>query len=92
MSYAIVINTTGVIVSTRAYGKKFYATKPAAKAGATRLIRKGKLASGTFTIYDANDIPAHTRMVTNVMTGKVVVEDVNTPYGCSVGDEAYWCN
>ena len=30
--------------------------------------------------------------VTNIMTGKRVKEDVATPYGCSVGDEAYWCN
>jgi gas vesicle protein len=30
--------------------------------------------------------------VTNVMSGKRVKEDVATPYGCSVGDEAYWCN
>lgn len=30
--------------------------------------------------------------VTNVMSGKRVKEPVDTPYGCSVGDEAYWCN
>ena len=29
--------------------------------------------------------------VTNVMSGKKVREAVDTPYGCSVGDEAYWC-
>ncbi len=92
MSYAIVLNETGVIVNTRAYGKQYYATEPAAKAGATRLIKKGKLMSGTFTIYETSKIPARTHLVTNVMTGTVVEEDVNTPYGCSVSDESYWCN
>lgn len=31
-------------------------------------------------------------MVKNVMSGALVREAVDTPYGCSVGDEAYWCN
>ena len=30
--------------------------------------------------------------VKNVMSGKLVKEDIATPYGCSVSDEAYWCN
>jgi hypothetical protein len=30
--------------------------------------------------------------VKNVMSGALVQEAVDTPYGCSVGDEAYWCN
>lgn len=30
--------------------------------------------------------------VTNVMTGAKVKEDIATRYGCSVADEAYWCN
>jgi len=30
--------------------------------------------------------------VRSAMNGALVKEDVATPYGCSVGDEAYWCN
>jgi hypothetical protein len=90
MSYVIVMNATNVIVSTRAYGKDRYATEPAAKAGATRLIKKGKLTSGTFTICEHSKMPSVTRTVTNLMTGKEVEEDVNLPYFCSVASEAYW--
>jgi len=92
MSYAIVLNETGVTVKTRAYGKEMYATERAAKAGATRLIKKGKLMSGMFTIYEANSIPERTHMVRNLMTGKMVEESVNTPYTCSVASESFWSN
>lgn len=90
MSYVIVMNATNLIVSTRGYGKDRYATETAAKAGATRLIKKGKLVSGTFTIYEHSKMPRVTHMVTNLMTGKEVEEDVNLPYSCSVASEAYW--
>jgi len=92
MSYVIVLNATNVIVNTRAYGKDRYATEPAAKAGATRLIKKGKLVSGAFTIYEYSQMPKLTRTVTNLMTGTLVEEDVNLPYSCSVASEAYWSN
>lgn len=35
--------------------------------------------------------PPTTHLVRNIMTGVMVEESVDTPYGCSVGDEAYWC-
>lgn len=92
MSYVIVMNETNKIVSTRAYGKDRYATETAAKAGATRLVKKGKLVRGEFTVYDINDMPRKTHMVTNLMTGAQVEEDVNTPYSCSVASESYWSN
>jgi hypothetical protein len=92
VSYVIVINETNMIVNTRAYGKDRYATEPAAKAGATRLIKKGKLMSGTFTIYEYSKMPKRTHMVANLMTGTLVEEDVNLPYSCSVASEAYWSN
>lgn len=33
-----------------------------------------------------------TRPVVNLMTGKVVEENINTPYSCSVASESYWCS
>lgn len=30
--------------------------------------------------------------VTSAMNGAVVMESIDTPYGCSVGDEAYWAS
>jgi hypothetical protein len=92
MSYVIVIDATNLIVNTRAYGKDRYATLPAAKAGATRLIKKGMLSSGTYTIYEYSKMPKRTVMVTNLMTGTEVEEDVNLPYCCSVASESYWSN
>lgn len=32
------------------------------------------------------------QVVCNAMTGRWMTEAKGTPYGCSVGDEAYWCN
>ena len=92
MSYVIVDNASNIIIKTRAFGKDRYATEAAAKAGATRLIRKGKLSSGTFTIYEISQMPKRTHTVANLMTGTLVEEDVNTPYACSVASEAYWCS
>jgi len=41
-----------------------------------------------------NDVPtiieAHEHVVTNLMTGKQVVEDRDTPRCCSVSSEVYW--
>jgi len=33
-----------------------------------------------------------TRRVTNLMTGAIVEENINTPYSCSVSSESYWSN
>lgn len=92
MSYVIVDNESNRIISTRAYGKDRYATERAAKAGATRLIKKGQLEIGTFTVYDIMEMPQRTRTVRNLMTGAMVEEDVNLPYSCSVASESYWSN
>lgn len=92
MSYVIVMNETNVIVNTRAYGKDRYATETAAKAGVTRLVKKGKIVRSEVTVYDIAKMPRKTHMVTNLMTGTEVEEDVNLPYSCSVASEAYWCN
>jgi hypothetical protein len=33
-----------------------------------------------------------TRKVINLMSGKEVEENINTPYSCSVSSESYWAN
>ena len=37
-------------------------------------------------------IEADQHVVQSVVGGKDVVESKDTPYGCSVSDEAYWAN
>ena len=32
------------------------------------------------------------REVTNMMTGKTILERYDTPFACSVGSESYWSN
>jgi hypothetical protein len=67
------------------------------KRGATRCkndaMKNPKNEGKTFEVTDADNYIKNveqTREVTNLMTGKKVLESVNTP--CSVGSESYWCN
>ena len=51
----------------------------------------------TFTTELVNGVPTEVpsthRVVTSAFDGKTqVVEAKDTPYACSVGSEAYWCN
>ena len=36
-------------------------------------------------------LPEDMHFVTNLMSGKQVLEAKDTPYSCSVASEAYWC-
>ena len=69
----------------------------------TLLIKKGKTTFEQVVAYSEfskrqqkmlarNKTHTDYHMVKNVMNGALVQEAVDTPYGCSVSDEAYWCN
>jgi hypothetical protein len=68
-----------------------YKSEGAAKAAVTRLKKSDPNNDydwASYEDYKANIEKTH--MVRNIMTGALVEESINTPYGCSVGDEAYW--
>ena len=46
------------------------------------------------SVREYNDLGYNqlTHKVMNVMTGKLVDENINTPWSCSVASESYWSN
>ena len=69
-----------------------FETRAAAKAGLTRYQKKNPTDTVLYQIMSTEEFAAveKTHVVHSVINGAAVVESVNTPYGCSVGDEAYW--
>lgn len=92
MSYVIYNKETTKTVRARAYGKEYYKTESAAKAGLTRLAKAGKIVAEDHAVIESNALGAIEKKhyVTNLMTGEKVLESVNTPYYLSVGSETYW--
>lgn len=93
MSYVIYNKETTVTVRAKAYGKEYYETEAAAKAGLTRLAKAGKIVAEDHAVaevgYFRDNIEKY-ETVTNLMTGEPVRQSVNTPYYCSVASETYW--
>ena len=74
-----------------------YKSESAAKAALTRLTKKDMLAKDTvkedYAIADSTDFAKNIEKyheVRNLMSGKIVLERVNTPRSCSVGSELYF--
>jgi hypothetical protein len=69
-----------------------FATEAAAKACATRLAKAGKLVLADHTVMEASEFCKieKTESVFNLMSGKEVVQSVNTPLCCDVSSETYW--
>lgn len=94
MSYVVYNKETTKIMQAKSYGKQYYSTEAAAKAFLTRMVKMG-YRKEDFAVAEIGEFRANiekTREVTNLMTGKKVVESVNTPYHCSVSSETYWCS
>jgi hypothetical protein len=91
MSFVIVLNETGKIVRPRQYAPN-YASIGAAKAGATTMVKKGYLSAGAYSVMQADRVPPVPVAVVNLLSGETVMEDINTPYCCSVASESYWSN
>lgn len=95
MSYILFdTNTTKIvrIVRNGYWQDARFATMAAAKAGATRLHNAGKLVTGSYSILEASEFTKieKTETVINMMSGKPVVQSVNTPNFLDVSSEAYW--
>jgi hypothetical protein len=87
MVYVIYNKQTTQTVRAKAYGKEYYETEAAAKAGLTRLAKKGKIVASDHAVaelgYFRDNIEKYEEVV-NLMTGAKVRQSVNTPLSCSV--------
>ena len=93
MAYVIYNKQTTQTVRARAYGKEYYETESAAKAGLTRLAKKGKIVAEEHAVAELahfrNNIEQY-ETVTNLMSGQPVRQSVNTPLSCDPSSETYW--
>ena len=98
MSYYLVHQNTGNIITDRGGRWQAYKTQAAAKACRTRVVAKlsFKLEDLVIVSQDnlqqfrhAHNLPTKIER-TNIMTGKKFLEDVDTPYFCSPASETYW--
>lgn len=101
MGYVIVDSSTRCAVRHPRTGKEVYSTKAAAQGSMTRMMNEGaltRLRDGSsriptsLEVMDAETYRAQVPMreVTNLMTGKKVMERADTPWHCSVASESYW--
>lgn len=69
-----------------------FATEGAAKAAATRLAKANKIVREDCSILEGSEFAKieKTETVINLMSGKSVVQSVNTPLCCDVSSETYW--
>ena len=90
MSYLIVAKGTGLIVSDGPNKTRAYKTVGAARANRTRLCNKAGWNESQLNIVarDTYIVPKIT--VKNLMTGKDVVIDADTPWCCNPASETYW--
>jgi hypothetical protein len=92
MSYVIVAKGTGLIVTDGPNKTRAYKTFGAAKATRTRLCRKAGWNESQLNIVARATYTAPKITVKNMMTGKAVEIDADTPWACRVDSEAYWSN
>ena len=69
-----------------------YETEAAAKGVATQMANRGKLILEDYCVMPLDEFRKieKTEVVINLMSGKEVVQSVNTPLCCDVSSETYW--
>lgn len=69
-----------------------FATEGAAKAALTREVKRGVVNRDDFMVaeYDIFRNLEKKEVVKNLMSGKDVLQSVNTPRCCDVSSELYW--
>ena len=90
MSFIIYDRTTLLIVR---HGKVNYATERAARAAITRLYKKRLVNPHNVSVCELdhyNKFLSPKKMVHNLMSGKPVIIDGNTPVCCDPSSETYW--
>jgi hypothetical protein len=91
MSYVIVLNDSGKIVRPRQYSPNAKSAAGAA-VSANAMVKRGQLVVGSYSIKSLDQVRPMPIPVRNIMSGKIAMEDINLPYSCSVGSEAYFCS
>jgi len=89
MTYVVFNTDTTVLMDQRQHK-----TERAAKMALTRAVNQGHFRREDMTIATYSDfkLVEKSHVVKHALTGKDVVEAVNTPYHCSVASESYWAN
>ena len=90
MSYVVVASGTGLIVTDGPNRTRAYKTFGAAKATRTRLCNKAGWVVWQLDIVDRATYRAPKVTVKNLMTGKPVTIDADTPWCCNPASETYW--
>jgi hypothetical protein len=88
------VDSTKIVRIMRAgyWQDAIFKTEGAAKACATRLAKAGKLVPEDHSVMSGAEFQKieKTETVINLMSGKSVVQSVNTPLCCDVSSETYW--
>lgn len=90
MSYVIVAKGTGLIVTDGPNKTRAYKTHGAAQATRTRLCRKAGWSVSELHIVARDTYQAPKITVKNLMSGKPVEIDADTPYFLDPSKETYW--
>ena len=90
MSFVIVSKGTGLIVTDGPNRTRAYKTFGAAKATRTRLCRKAGWSENELNIVSRDTYVSPKITVKNLMTGRDVVIDADTPNCCNPASETYW--
>ncbi len=92
MAWIVYESESTKIAIEKRWGAESHKTLTAAKRARTRMINKGKYPAGSLLIADSLAYKLVEKMVPvkNMMSGKTVMESVNTPNYLSVSSEAYW--
>jgi hypothetical protein len=88
--FIIVRKAEGTIVDHPNSGSRYYQTERAAKANRTRMF--GRHCDQKYVIMDEKEYVAPMIKVKNLMSGKEVEIDANTPWCCRPDSEAFWSN
>jgi len=89
MSFVVVDANTRCAVRHPRSGRETYSTERSARAAKTRMQKNSHNALEVMTA-EAYRAQVPMREVTNLMTGKKVMEPADLPWHCSVGSESYW--
>jgi hypothetical protein len=72
--------------------KESFATAAAARAAITREHNRGAIHAASFAVASSEEFAKieKTETVKSLMSGKDVVQSVNTPWCCNPASETYW--
>ena len=90
MSYYVVAKGTGLIVTDGSHKTRAYKTWGAALATRTRLCNKAGWSVSELKIIERSTYRAPKVTVKNLMTGKPVEIDADTPWCCNPASETFW--